>query len=307
MNLSSNKVLYAIARLFQIIVGIVFIVASILKAFHPVGFAGQITDYHVLPASTSMYVAWFFIVAEFVLAVALIVNLKSKISIPLMMLVLLAFMSLTVYTMMKGINTNCGCFGNVVHRTPDQVILEDSLMFVALLFSFIIMRSDKQEKGFSGKLISVGLSFMLIVGITAFHNALPVDSIVTELKEGKQFASWPTENLFMDLNKEQRVVFLFSTSGAGIDKIIPTMNAIAQTEKMPSTIGLITDGTQQLSTLVFQYGVAFPVGALEPRFAKSLYRTLPRTFILDNGVVKKVWNGVPQPDEVKNTLVLMKK
>jgi hypothetical protein len=76
------------------------------------------------------------------------------------------------------------------------------------------------------------------------------------------------------------------------------MNAIAQTEGFPAPLGLIIDGSQELTTLVFQYAASFQAGALEPRFAKSLYRKLPRTFILDEGIITAVWSGIPTRDEV---------
>ena len=307
MSLATNKVLRTIARIFEIIVGIVFIVASGLKAFNPAAFADQIISYHVVPAQWALFLAWFFIAIEFVFAVAIIFNLKPKLFIPLMMLVLLAFIGVTVFTIMNGLKTDCGCFGNVVHRTSQQVIIEDALMFIALLFSFLVLYDEKFSSSWTKTFIMNAASIAVILLVTGFSNRLPVDSLVTELKTGKYFSSWPVENLYLDLNKDRRIVFLFSTSLPGIEGITTHMNAIAQTENMPTTIGLITDGSQQLTTLVFQYGVAFPVGALEPRFAKNLYRTLPRTFILENGVVKKVWNGIPSPDEVKSSLILMKK
>lgn len=307
MQLSSNKVLRTIARMLQIAVGLVFIIASMLKAFDPPGFAEQIASYKIIPAVIGSPLAWFFICIEFTLAIALILNLRPKLFIPLMMLVLVGFIGVTIYTMAQGIEANCGCFGNVVHRTSEQVILEDALMFASLLFAYIVLKDIKQTSSLL-KVASInGVSLLMAAAVVGFSAQLPVDSIVTELKEGRYFDSWPVEGLFLDLRKDQRVVFLFSTAAPDIEQQVQQMNAIAQTESVPSAVGLITDGSQQLTTLVFQYGTAFPAGALEPRFAKSLYRKLPRTFILSDGVVKKVWNGIPSPEEVNTRFILLKK
>lgn len=307
MSLSSNKVLRAFAITFQIVVALVFLFAATIKAFHPAGFADEIAAHGLLPAAMHLPAAWFFISLEFMLAIGLLFNLKPRLFLPMMLATLLGFIGVTAYLLVQGINVNCGCFGNVIQRTPEQVIIEDAVMFVALLFSYIILFDDRKKKSwvkifsFSGGALAIAL---LLTGLSA---QLPVDSFVTELKEGRMFTSWPIEGMFLDLNKEQRVVFLFSTKDAEIEQQIQRMNAIAQTENIPTCVGLIVDGSEQLGTLVFQYGTAFPVGALEPRFAKQLYRFLPRTFILDHGFVKSVWNGVPSPDDVKTKLILMKK
>lgn len=299
MDLSSNKVLRSIARLLAVAVALIFIAASGIKAFDPAGFAEQIASYHILPGSLSLAAAWFFIIVEFTLAVALLAHVKPELFLPLMMILLAGFIGVTIYAMIHGIGGNCGCFGNVVHRTPQQVILEDVLMFAALLFAFIVLRNDRKRcRGVKAPII-LAAAAMVIAGVTGFHDRFPVDTYVTELRVGRHFSSWPTENLFIDLNSGRRLVFLFTTGSKQIEQEIREMNAVAQTEGAPQTVGLIIDGSAGLNALVFQYGVSFPVGALEPRFAKNLYRSLPRAFILDQGVVKKVWNGIPSPAEAR--------
>jgi len=146
----------------------------------------------------------------------------------------------------------------------------------------------------------------MIVGalLTTFHLSLPFDDLATQLKPGAHFTTWPVEGLYEDINEDRRVVFLFSIEQEGISEDIERMNTIAQDEDIPSTLGLITDGSEQLTTLMFQYGAAFPTGALEPRFARNLYRTLPRTFILENGYVQATWSKIPTLKEVSSELQL---
>ncbi len=299
MDLSSNKVLRIIARLLAAVVALIFIAASGIKAFDPAGFAEQIASYHILPGSLSLAAAWFFIIVEFTLAAALLLHVKPELFIPLMMVLLAGFIGVTVYALAQGIGGNCGCFGNVVHRTPQQTLLEDLLMLAALLFSFIVLRNDpRRMRGLKAPLL-LAAAALLIAGVTGFHDRLPVDTYVTELRVGRRFTSWPTENLYLDLNSGRRLVFLFTTGSRQIEQEIREMNAVAQTKGTPQAVGLIIDGSAGLNTLVFQYGVSFPIGALEPRFAKNLYRSLPRAFLLDQGVVRQVWNGIPTPAEAR--------
>lgn len=298
MMLSENKVLRTVAMILQVIVAGVFLVAATFKAFDPNGFAEQIREYAILP-QYSMLAAWSLIILEYVLAAALLVNLKPRIFTTASIILLVFFIGITAYAMITGVTSNCGCFGNLAHRGPESVIIEDSLMIAALLFSFLVLRTQRQAwKIWKGSIV---ILFAVIAALLiGWSYQLPVDSIVTQLRVGNSFQSWPTEGLYKNLNEDAHVVFLFSIHEPTIESDVMMMNAIAQQEGVPSAIGLIIDGSDQLTTLMFQYGTSFHVGAIEPRFAKALYRTLPRTFILRSGVVTAVWNGIPGPQEIMN-------
>jgi hypothetical protein len=105
-----------------------------------------------------------------------------------------------------------------------------------------------------------------------------------------------------DLNKGTHVVFLFTIQSTSIAADVQRMNAIAQEENVRSAVGLIIDGTEHLTTLMFEYAAAFPVAAIEPRFARPLYRRLPRAFILQDGEVISTWSELPAPATVVETL-----
>ena len=53
---------------------------------------------------------------------------------------------------------------------------------------------------------------------------------------------------------------------------------------------------------MFEYAAAFPIGAIEPRFARPLYRTLPRVFILHNGAVTHTWSELPDAADVVSAI-----
>ena len=142
--------------------------------------------------------------------------------------------------------------------------------------------------------------------VTGTSAALPVDDLVTQLRPGASFTAWPVDGLYgKDLNKGTHVVFLFTVESETIGADVQAMNAIAQREEVTSPVGLIVDGTEHLTRLMFEYAAAFPVAAIEPRFARPLYRTLPRVFVLEDGVVTHTWSELPAPsvvvDAVGNT------
>jgi len=301
MQLSSNRVLLTISRIVEIIIAIVFIVAALMKALDPQAFIEQIASYGILP-TLSPVAAWTFIIVECVLAAGLIVNLWPRVIPILSMLLLLFFIGITVYGMSIGLGENCGCFGNLYHRGPAMVIIEDAIMIVGLVFAVIVLWHHQNEHNGMRIAVTVGAG-LAAVALTAFSPFIPADDLVTQLNPGSSFSTWPVDGLYgKDLNHGTHVVFLFTIKDPLIASRVDRMNRIAQEDAVESAVGLIIDGTQHLTTLMFEYAAAFPVAAVEPRFARPLYRTLPRVFILHEGTVTHTWAKIPKPNDVVQAL-----
>ena len=298
--LASIPVLRVTARLLQIVVAAVILVAAILKALDPLAFAEQIRAYGIFP-NLAWLAAWSFIISEVLLAGALLVNLYTRLTGTLSLILLAFFIGITAYGMMIGLSGDCGCFGNLVHRSPEQVIIEDALMMLAVVFGMLVLSRERRKAAWWR------IALVLVLGAaaaatTAFAYKLPVDSFATSLRPGAKLDTWPVEGLNRDLGRGTHVVFLFSSKSRDVQVDVAMMNAVAQTEGIPSAIGLITEGTAAVTEVMFQFGTAFPVGALEPRFARNLYRTLPRTFVLHEGTVVDVWSRIPAPQEVRRVV-----
>lgn len=297
MQLSSNRVLRTIARIVEIVVALVFLLAALMKALDPRAFIEQIAAYGIFP-DLAPVAAWTLIVSECILAAGLLVNLYPRV-VPLLTSALLVFfIGITVYGMSIGLGENCGCFGNLYHRGPEMVILEDTLMLIGLIFAAVVLWKQKVEH------VMPRLAFALGVGalsalVTAFSPAIPADDFVTQLSPGQRFETWPVDGLYgKDLNAGTHVVFLFTIDDPAIAAQVERMNAIAQQDAVASAVGLIIDGTEHLTALMFEYAAAFPVAAIEPRFARPLYRTLPRVFVLHEGTVMRTWSELPAPNDV---------
>lgn len=292
--------LYTIARFIHIVIAIVFLIAALSKALDPPSFIDQIASYGILPG-LAPFGAWFFIAVECLLAGMLIVNLYPRTAQVGAGGLLLLFSGVTAYAIATGSLENCGCFGNIMPRTPQETLVEDLVMLAGIIFAAIVTwkRQPKPTVPKFAVVMALGLAGIL-VGV--FHKQLPVDDLSTQLKPGAEFTSWPTEGLYTNLNEGTHVVFLFNLQIENLETQVQRMNEIAQSEDVKSAIGLITDGPEQLTALMFQYGTGFPAGALEPRFARNLYRALPRTFVIHDGTVVETWSAIPDLADVKNVL-----
>ena len=102
-----NKPLYFWVRL---ILGIIFVLASIDKIIHPAAFAEAVNNYQILPDAlinlTAIILPWL----ELILGIFLILGLWLPGAVLLANLLLVTFFAALVFNLARGLDIKCGCF-----------------------------------------------------------------------------------------------------------------------------------------------------------------------------------------------------
>jgi uncharacterized membrane protein YphA (DoxX/SURF4 family) len=93
----------------RIIVGSVFLLASLSKIIDPAKFAREISNYHVMPFGLENTVAIFLPWLEFFIGSALILGIMVDGSVILCSALLIMFNMLVAQAMVRGFNIECGC------------------------------------------------------------------------------------------------------------------------------------------------------------------------------------------------------
>ena len=106
--------------------GLVFIVAGILKAVDPTEFVRQIETYGIVSGSLAVILAYTLLPLEIGLGSALLAGYRARLAAAATVILLLVFMSATAYAWSQGKTEGCGCFGSIASRTPGQVLVEDT-------------------------------------------------------------------------------------------------------------------------------------------------------------------------------------
>ena len=94
----------------RLILGYIFISASIDKIIDPISFSNIIDNYHITPILLNNLFALFIPVLEFVIGVCLIFNLKINGASFLSIVLLIWFIFILLQALYRGINIDCGCF-----------------------------------------------------------------------------------------------------------------------------------------------------------------------------------------------------
>lgn len=101
-------------RLLEFVIGAVFIYAGILKALDPVGFANDIANYHLLPWTIGVRLAFYLPWLEMFCGVALCFHLAIRGALAVMGALTFIFIAASVIAKARGIDVSCGCFGHAL-------------------------------------------------------------------------------------------------------------------------------------------------------------------------------------------------
>ena len=135
------EVLFLAARL---ILGGVFVYASIDKILHPAAFAEAVFNYQILPDGliniTAIVLPWL----ELVLGSLLILGFWMPGAVAMSNLLLITFMGVLLFNLARGLDVSCGCFSTAATESAINMwtILRDaSFLAIAVCLLFVTLFS----------------------------------------------------------------------------------------------------------------------------------------------------------------------
>ena len=142
-----NKLRHKYVVLFsRLVLGLVFIIASIDKILAPQAFSDAIDNYHITPIQLNNLAALIIPWIELVVGVFLVLGIYVRGSSLIVISLLIWFIFILSQALVRGINVNCGCFNlaeqvNDVNLRADMIkrIIED---VVFILMAFLVKRNS---------------------------------------------------------------------------------------------------------------------------------------------------------------------
>jgi uncharacterized membrane protein YphA (DoxX/SURF4 family) len=300
--------------------GAVLLFAAWAKALDPQAFAQQIhaekLDFF-LPAQAMALLA---LGLEVGLGAALLLGVRRLwVLVPAALLVafFLFLTGRTYWLAAHGVAPDaagCGCFGNLVERSPAEAFWQDLLLLVpGLALAFLGRRQDRDgrdrrdRRGRRAGAPRVRTALAAVLALAAMGFAwkspdLPLDDLATRLKPGAEVrqmcAGAATDRVCLDtavpdLASGAHLVVMADLADPGFQKAVPDLSAYAGSGREPALEVLADVTPEQKQAFFWRWAPSFPIVETPGALLKPLYRRLPRSFVVQDGRVTRTYPGLP--------------
>lgn len=299
-----------------VFLGAVFLVAAWAKTLDPAAFAVQVERERLdflLPAPAVAAVA---LALEVFLGGALLLGVRRPFILWPTAALVVFFLFLTGRTYWQDLNgtlaedaAGCGCFGNLVERTPAEAFWQDLLLMVpALLLAFVARRAEPawphSEEPPRRRLGLAGLLTAATLLLAWKAPDLPLDDLATRLKPGVDplalcagsagdGSSVCMDDILPELAEGEHLVVLADLADDSFGEDVDRLNEYHWAGSGPRLWVATAASEEELFTFRFTRGPAFTIRETPAALLAPLYRTLPRSFLVSQGRVAETWNGLP--------------
>lgn len=316
------------ARVGQIIIGIVYLIAGAMKVWEPVLFYWESIPYmHILGlpqdnwelTTTAAKATALLGPVELALGLALVCNWRPKITLPAAALLTAYFTALMAKAWQMGASIDCGCFGTLIERSPGEAAVEDGIMLAVLLFAWWGMRRRANAApaagrpnwwGAGGSPVWPGTSRMvfgvflagLALGSVRFFPELERTE-QSDLKSGVRLSGLTLKGVDADLMQGEYLLELFSPKCRYCQDAVPKMNALAQDPQLPRLIALTNHAPDSPDLADFKKRLQprFDIATISQTdfFRLTFGHGYPRLAYIADGVVQQVWEHSYMPTQAR--------
>lgn len=307
----------ALAYLGGAFLGAILCVAAWAKALDPQAFVRQVEaeglDF-LLPATA---VALLALGLEVLLGSALILGLRSRWVLWSNAVLVAFFLFLTGRTYWQytqGIAPpaeGCGCFGNLVERTPAEAFWQDAaLMVPALLLAFLAPTPWRPLARWRWGLVATLTVAVMVLAWKA--PSWPLDDLATRLSPGVELLDHCVGSvedgsriclggILPELADGEHLVILADLGDASFGDSVARLNDYHWAGLGPRLWVLTSASEEELFGFRFSRGPAFEIREAPAGLIRPFYRQLPRSFVARDGQVTATYSGLPPLDTLSGS------
>lgn len=286
-----------------VFLGAVLLVAVWAKALDPAAFAEQIRIEGLDVLLSAQAVALLALALEAGLGLALFLGVRRLwVLVPAALLVaFFTFLTGRAWWMSAhGLRQaeSCGCFGNLVQRTPAEAFWQDLLLLVpALLLSFVGWDRSPRFPAVRTAVVAAAAAAVALFAWKAPE--LPLDDLATRLRPGVQVADLCTgggevclSTVAPELKTGSHLVVLADLKDPVLEKAVGSLNEHAGRGEAVWVLSASPEEEKQ--AFFWRFGPAFQIVETPEPLMRPLYRRLPRSFRVENGRVTETYAGLPE-------------
>ncbi len=290
--------------------GGILLFAAYAKIIDPVRFEETIRLEGLDFLLSARAVALIAIALEVFLGVALLLGVRHKAVVIPSILLVAFFIYLTAhawYAVETGARTpeeNCGCFGNLVDRTPKEAFFMDLLLLVPPLLLLIWgMRGGALPRA---RVWLAAVLAAVLTGVAFMAPDLPFDDLATRLHEGDRVSETCAgeglersclTTVQVGLDRGHWLVVLADLDDRTfIEKHFRELNDYAATVRgtdRPQLVLMTPTSEDDVKMIHAEFSPTFYLRHAPLALIRPLYRRLPRTLRVSGDHVVELWDGIP--------------
>ncbi len=298
--------------------GGVLLVAAWAKALDPAAFAEQLHAdgldrlLPTLPSVPAVAVVLAVLALETGLGLALLLGVRRPwvlVPVTLMVAVFVGINGRAWWLAAHGqapAGASCGCFGNLVQRTPAEAFWQD-LLLLAPALALAWRGRDRNQPSVPRVRTAVVAGVTLALVLFAWRAPeLPLDDLATRLKPGAAVAKVCAgdggrdgagavclDSVVPDLDRGDHLVVLDNLDDAALARAVPALNAYGE-RPGAAAVWLLTSADEAGRRAFFwKWGPSFKIVEAPAELLRPLYRRLPRSFAVQDGRVTATFSGLP--------------
>lgn len=289
-----------IVRLIEIVLGVLFVLAAVLKALDLESFAIQIRYYGVLPDFDWIrYAALFTVACETFLGAALISGARVRGLLYAATAALLAgFTVLVAYAWAFHDLKDCGCFGAVVPLGPGETIAKNLVMIAMIAYAWrrahaqgcFSARAPAPRRELARSLAALcSLAAVLVTLYTADNYAFFHPARLDPVRPFAQFRV-ESSNQDLDLGKGEYLIAMLSTTCDDCAAAVEPLNDLTLIDDAPAVVGLVLGSEDDIEHFRTFLKPEFPLQRIEPSLFFRLIsptKPPPRFYIANDGAARR--------------------
>ena len=220
-----------------------------------------------------------------------------------------------------GAGASCGCFGNLVQRTPAEAFWQD-LALLALPLALAFAGRDRDRPRVPP--VRTALVALFAVGVPVFAwraPELPLDDLATRLAPGATMSTLCAgggggglggvggggggsasgaragavclDTVAPDLDHGNHLVVLDDVDDPALARDVAALNAYADAPGAVAVWVLTASDAKRQRLFFWRWGPTFKIVEAPAELLRPLYRRLPRSFAVQDGRVTATFSGLP--------------
>jgi uncharacterized membrane protein YphA (DoxX/SURF4 family) len=291
-----------------VFLGIVLLVAAWGKVLDPESFADLVRteglDF-LLPAPV---VAFLGIAAEVGVAILLLSGVRTGWSLSLATALVVFFLFLTGRTYWLALHgevdpaRSCGCFGNLVERTPAEAFWQDALLLVPALALAWVGRGPSRAAFPSRRVVGAAVGTACVLVFSLLAPDMDLDDLATRLRPGLTVGEICTgkaegrvclKDVIPDLEQGRYLFVIADLADPLLADHVAAWNERALTGESPTLWLLTAASLEAVEAFRLEKGATFLISEAPASLLRPLHRRLPRTFRVEDGKVVATSSGYP--------------